>query len=903
MKKNIFWSILLLVVVFVQNPVFLNAQATDIYQIEQTMLKNNQRVLKPGQKGHKWYRRALFENISRSQQGETNDLQQNFVQRKTMQMGKNQLELLNNQAAWSPLPSLETAQNNDPNAEVGVGRINHVEFHPTDKNIMFAAAPHGGIWKTINAGQSWYPVGDKLDNMRISTIIIDPNNTNIVYAATGDYAYISVDVLNAGRYNCFGNGVIKSTDAGETWANTGLTTDNLDFEMSIIGFLEIQPVTGEILAAGAQGVWKSSDAGATWRHINNTFIWDVQQHPSNPDVLIASSGTIQHLGVKSVKIMKSVDFGETWKDAATELPNNGNITRTKLAISPTNPNKMYALSCSAYWSFYNFSVSTDAGETWVVKAAGGNTQNILGWDILGDDYEYGGQGDYDLALLVDSEDENKVYVGGVNIWMSSNMGEDWDIVSCYDNACVIHCDIHELLYNPHTNDIFACTDGGIFKSSEINHGTIINKGHSTFLKSNSNWTHVNNNLANNEYYRMGFSKYNPDYIAGGCQDNSFYYYYDSKITNIFGADGFETLIHPNNPNKIYGAIYNGYTYYSDDYGNTSHSGGELNQIVMWGEDMGGWCVPFLMDNNNPDILYLALGQVYKYDVSSAMAEQISDFPISYTIGYPVDAYAMEMCRTNTDYIYVSKRMYPEYNIKGSVSMTSNGGATWKTITGDLPVDKCFISYITVDDDDPLHVWVSCSHFYEGNKVFESTNGGSTWKNISYNLPNVPVNCVRHQPESERDIVYLATDMGVYYKKDTDTKWTLYTNNLPNVICTEIEIDVISKRVYVATFGRGIWVNDMVNDDDSGIEEQLYQSSMNIYPNPNNGEFTLKIDGIDDSMVDIEIVDVLGRVMYSSSHLVHGEIAINVKQYLLSGLYYLRVFNDKGYSRTLQLRVE
>jgi hypothetical protein len=462
-------------------------------------------------------------------------------------------------------------------------------------------------------------------------------------------------------------------------------------------------------------------------------------------------------------------------------------------------------------------------------------------------------------------------------------------------GCVVHCDIHDISTNPHTDEIFVCCDGGIYKTDEMKNFEEIPDDIGI---NHTKWEKMCGNLANNEFYRIGICKTNSDLVAGGCQDNSCYYYHDNKVTSMFFGDGFETVIHPSKPNLVFGLSQRGGLHVSMDYGDNSQYWGSITG------DVGAWSAPFIMDENKPENLYLAKGQLYRINTETYQIDTLSYFPHDYYNQNSCPIFSMEMCRNNVDYIYLSKQpTYYNGMNESQVYMTSNGGKTWQDIKSGLPYEKCFITYFTVDDDNPNHVWASASHYYKGEKIYESFNGGKTWNNISYNLPNVPFDCVRHQPGSKNDIVYASSEMGVWYKTNQMNEWKSYSNNLPNVPCSELEINTYDNKLFVSTFGRGIWVTDLVSEQNSGVNESVHISKINVFPNPASKDFNISISGISEQEMIIQIIDTKGRTYFEMKKYVTENSNFPIETNLESGLYYIRIFNEEGYSKSKQLRIK
>ena len=209
------------------------------------------------------------------------------------------------------------------------------------------------------------------------------------------------------------------------------------------------------------------------------------------------------------------------------------------------------------------------------------------------------------------------------------------------------------------------------------------------------------------------------------------------------------------------------------------------------------------------------------------------------------------------------------------------------MTVGLP-DSLYFSYIAVDDDDPLSVWVTCSGFLEGQKVFHSPDGGDTWENVSYNLPNIPANTIVHQNGSDENIVYIGTDAGIYYTWDDHGAWELYSTDLPNVLVSELEIHYSTGKIYAATFGRGIWMADLASASSSSrfIDDV---SKLDVYPNPSSGSLFIEYAGLPVGIMTVDVVDIQGKVVYSESVSNEaGQGKVKIEPAVRSGVYFIRI---------------
>ncbi len=329
-------------------------------------------------------------------------------------------------ANWTPTGPNVLPNNLTGYMENGIGRINCVTFHPTQANTFFVGVAQGGVWKTTNGGVNWTPLTDNLPITRISDISIDPNNTNTMYISVCDFEYIGVNLFTEyrKRHTHYGLGVYKTTDGGVTWAPTGLTFQQTQSDESLIRKIIVNPAnSNDLVAAGVSDMYKSTNGGTTWTKKLDSLFCDLVQDPANPNVLYGATSWLGTSNVGTSGIYKSTDFGSTWTLLNTGIAFTGQVRRIKLAIAPNDPNYVYALAVDVQNGFYGMYKSVNAGSTWSFLPP---ALNIL---EAGQGSASGGQGAYDLGLLVHPTNKNLVYTGGVNLWGSVDGGVSFNPIS------------------------------------------------------------------------------------------------------------------------------------------------------------------------------------------------------------------------------------------------------------------------------------------------------------------------------------------------------------------------------------------------------------------------------------------------------------------------------------------
>lgn len=834
----------------------------------------------------RWEMEVLMHTDGSGEPGDPTEYYQACVGSANARMPQNHNEVQYN--AWYPVGPNVLPQNLTGYMENGIGRINCVTFHPTNPNVYYVGVAQGGVWKTTNNGVSWTPLTDNLPITRISDIALDPNDPDsTMYISVGDFEYIGFGLyLNGRKRNThYGLGVFKTTDGGQTWTQTGLTFLLTDGDASLIRKVIVNPAnSNELLACGVSGMYRSTDGGTTWTQMNNGLFWDMQSDPNAPSTIYASTGWVLNSNLGAAGIWKSTNFGQTWTQLTTGMPATGSIQGVKLAIAPSDPNYVYAVTTDLNGGLYGIYKSTNAGSTWNYIAP---NLNILEWD---QGSSSGGQGTYDLGVVVDATNRDAIYIGGINLWGSTDGGVTFNPASHWTLSYgpTIHGDIHFLGRQSTTGNYFICSDGGIYRTSSI-----VTQTWASAQSGNpwsSPWVNLNNGLQVSSFYRLSSSHNSADRLMAGAQDNGSFYYENNVWSTIFGGDGMDNYLDPLNDDMVigssqYGSFYRSFDDGLNDWGTYPNVNGES----------GEWTSPIIADYNNPGTLYAGFQNVVMTVDNGDNWTAISNFP--YT-NYPGEVVALAVSNSNSQVILAGRRVHYEYNEPASLFRTTNGGATWTDITAGIP-DSLYYTSVEISENNANVIYVTMAGFSAGNKVFRSTNGGSAWTNISYNLPNIPVNCLKYIPGSGGDVM-IATDIGAYVLGASSSTWVNQSLGLPNVIVSDIEFNVPMNKIYLSTFGRGIWATDL-DVFTHAVNTIASPVTMNLYPSPNNGSFTIEMNG--SAAMDeytLQIIDVMGKVVYEEK--LSGNSSYHVQFTGAAGMYYAHV-RGRAYSGVKSFVVE
>ena len=644
-------------------------------------------------------------------------------------------------------PWVGLGPNSNTSGYAGTGRVMSIGWHPTNDDIIYVGSAGGGLWKTTNGGTSWFPKTDEIDAMGISAILIDPNNTNTIYIGTGDCD-------GSDNYSI---GVLKSTDGGDTWSTTGLDWNSTSTR-KIYNMVFDPDNSNTILLASTNGIYRTTNAGTSWTQEISGSYRDIEIKPSvNSDTYYATT---------SDDVYRSTDNGDTWTNIYTVSGAN----RLTIATTEDESNYLYVLaSKSANNGLLGVWRSADSGDTFTQQVSGDDI-NLLGWSSAGTDT--GGQGWYDLVLASDPNNGEIIHVGGVNHWKSSDGGVNWTIKSHWSGsgATAVHADKHLLEYNG--TILWEGNDGGIYKSTD---------GADT-------WIDVTSDMVISQMYKVGIAETDERVIAGLQDNGTKLRNNDANWTDEIGGDGMDCAINPTNSSVMYGSIQRGIIRRSTN-GGSSWTGISSN---IPGNPSGAWVTPYLLDPSNPSTIIAGYKSVWRSTNQgnswTNIGENLSPSNLNYLAISPTDA----------NYIYAGRG--------GTMYRTSDGGAIWDT----LGTPGSNTAMIKVSPSNPETIYAVRSSFSSGAKVYKSTNSGTDWTNISGTLPNLYANCIAIHDDGE-ETLYVGMDIVVYYKNNSTPEWTLFNVDLPNVEVKEIEIKETTNEIFLATYGRGVWMNNTIGE--------------------------------------------------------------------------------------------
>lgn len=678
----------------------------------------------------------------------------------------------------------------------GIGRVDRLAFHPTDANTVYAGSAGGGLWKTTNAGANWTNLTPDIPCQGISGIAINPDNTNILYILTGDGDSNgpSNALVQSFGYMRLSTGVLKSTNGGGNWLPTGIFP-GADYSTLVSYRLTMHPTDPNILfACTNQGVFRTADGGTTWNLVEDRgMFFNLKFKPGSSMVCYTIS-----IDAGTSRFFKSTDGGITFIENATATTQINNPTaRSDIAVAQSNSSVVYILAGGVQNQvgfFKGLFRSDDSGGSFTSQS---NSPNILGNSNIGADNN--GQSWYDLTIAVSNTGSNTVATGAVFVWRSLDAGNNWVFRGN------LHGDIHELGYHPVDNKLWAATDGGVYSSTD----------------NGANWSAHLTGMSISQLYRMAVNPDNSLEMLGGLQDNGAIKRDNgtSAFAQINNSDGF-TVAYDGGDTSVYYAIINsGIVRFTNSGANANAITPNINNIPF--------ASTMATHPTAGNTVYFAANAFWR----SSNAVNANNWTIVQNVQ---GGWAMRTCPSNSNRIYMAGGA--QFNSQNGVLRRSDdAGVTWPNtnILSDSFPFTTFpkITYINVNPVNSNRVWITFGGFTENLKVYFSPDAGLTWFNRSGTLPNVPVNCIVADNNSN---VYAGTDNGVYYRGANMSDWVPFYNNLPYVPVTDLVISTADNKLRASTFGRGIWESDLYSDCIASMNitgtlegQEFYEASSNI----------------------------------------------------------------------------
>ncbi|MBP7375550.1 MAG: carboxypeptidase regulatory-like domain-containing protein [Pyrinomonadaceae bacterium] len=651
------------------------------------------------------------------------------------------------------------------------GRTRAIMVDPNDGtgNTVWAGSVGGGLWKTTNmnsATPNWAPVNDLFGNLAVTSIAYDPSNTQVMYFATGE-GYFNLDAIQ-------GFGVWKTTNGGTSWVQLASTTGAaFNFCHKVV----VNSTGIVFVATGTGGVQRSANGGSTFTKVLGTGL-GITGAASNRsyDVEVASNGDVY--GSLDGSIHKSTNAGVTFAAAQT-LPIAG--SRIEIACAPNDSNYVYALVENG--SAVNGILRTvDGGTTWTSRTEPADADPGVGTT----DFSRG-QAWYDLAIAVDPNNRNRLYVGGIDLFVSGDGAGTWTQVAHWYGGFgfqYVHADQHNIVFQNGSSSIaYFVNDGGVYRTTNAETAAPTIDARSGNYRTAQFYAAAMHPTALTTYY------------LAGAQDNGTQQFNTSgpqATVEVTGGDGAFTHIDQDEPQfQFTQYVYNDY-YRSNDGGaswtNFSTGGGQFINPTDY-DDVND---KLYASNGNNNYLRWDNPQTGGTFVTVAVAAFNS-----YVSAVKVSPNTANVVFFGTGAGRVVR-----------VDSANTGAPTSTNISTGLPAGG-YVSSVEVETGNDNHLLVTYSN-YGVNSIWESTNGGTSWTSVEGNLPDMPIRWVLFNPNNS-DQAIIATELGVWSTDNLNggsTVWGASNSGLANVRVDMLQVRQSDKYVIAATHGRGLYASDL-----------------------------------------------------------------------------------------------
>ncbi len=702
------------------------------------------------------------------------------------------------------------------------GRTRALLIDPDQYQIMYAAGVSGGIWKTENGGDTWHLLSDLLPNIAVNSMAMDPVDHRIIYAGTGE-GYFR-EVVRGTGLPLRGEGILKSEDGGESWARlpSTFTSDFYWVNDIVISHSD----TRRIYAATRTGVWRSADAGRNWSRILNAedvnggcLDLALRVDRSN-DYLFASCGTFQQA---TVYANAQAELDGPWIPVLSEY----GMGRTSLAIAPSNPDIIYALSASYVpgpngWfdgGLHAVFRSDQGGAAGTWRATVRNTNStklntLLLTNPLAASYRicgltssdsYSTLGWYTNVIAVDPVNPEIVFAGGVDLFRSDDGGSNWGPISFWaESPPSAHADQHVIVFQPGYNGtgnqtLYVGGDGGIWRT--INARAFRSLSVSAPCSRNNSqvsWTSLNHNYGVTQFYHGAPFPDGKSYL-GGTQDNGTIMGSDQRggdgWQSILGGDGGYVAVDFDNPSIVYAE----YQYLSL---RKSTDGGRTLSPATSGisEPNSGtlFIAPFTMDSGNSKRLWLGGHSIWRTSNGAVSWVQAGQ-----KLSETAKVSAIAVSPADSDRVLVGMNDGSIYLQKGATQSNSTTG--WPS-TQPRPG---YVTSLTFDPTDSQIAYATYAEF-GGPHVWKSTDGGETWIPMdgaeTTGLPDIPVHSLVVNPDNRQQL-YLGTDLGVFTTRQGGNVWAVENTGFANVVTESLSLQQrpgAEPVLWAFTHGRGAW---------------------------------------------------------------------------------------------------
>jgi photosystem II stability/assembly factor-like uncharacterized protein len=684
------------------------------------------------------------------------------------------------------------------------GRAVAVVGDQTKTGLFYFGSVNGGVWKTTNAGASWSNITDGKANISsVGAISIAPSDPNVIYVGGGE-----ADLREDWTY---GDGMYRSTDAGQTWSHIGLD------DARHIARVVVDPRNPDQVYVAAmghasgpnstRGVYRSRDGGKSWQRVlfvdDSTGAIDLSMDPSNPRIIYAALWHMQRspwgftAGGGRSGLWKTTDGGDSWKEISFNpgMPKNP-LGRIGISVSPVNPRRVYAtIECPPEDSTGGIFRSDDAGATWE-RTNGDQRWMVRPW--------------YYSVVTADPVDTNTMYVMNLSTWKSTDGGRTFTRIR------LPHGDTHALWIDPKDpRRMISGNDGGATVS----------------LDGGAVWSSIMNQPTAQFYHTTSDDQW-PYRIYGAQQDNTTVSIVsrsdDGVITAndwypVGGGESGYIAPKPGDPNIVFAGTYTGtMTRYDVRTKQAKDISVWLNNYDGWAaRDIPNrfqWTYPIVFSKHDAKVLYTAANRLFRsLDEGNSWEVVSGDLTLHdpKTLGPAGGPITYDMTGTEwyaTIFSFAESPLTPDVLWAGSddglIHVSRDRGRTWTNVTPPSMVKFTRVSIIDASHFDRGTAYVAANRYQLDDfkpYVFKTTDYGKTWTKITTGLPDGAYTRTVREDPVRPGLLYAGTETGVFYSVDDGARWQPLQLNLPRSSVRDLTIH--GADLIAATHGRAMWVLD------------------------------------------------------------------------------------------------
>jgi photosystem II stability/assembly factor-like uncharacterized protein len=682
------------------------------------------------------------------------------------------------------------------------GRVTAVAGHRAHPSTFYMGTVGGGVWKTDDYGNVWYPITDGyFATGSIGAIRVADSNPNIVYVSTGSDGLRSNVII--------GKGVYKSIDAGKTWTHLGLEKTGNS------GAVVIHPDNPDLVYVAAignpfvsnpeRGVYRTKDGGATWENVlyvsDETGAVDLELAPDNPNEIYATMWRAERKpwtiisGGEEGGVYKSSDGGDHWAQLTTGLP-TGLRGKADLAVSAADPNRVYVL------------IEAPGSEGGVYRS----DDRGAGWRQVTDFQPIRNRPFYYCNLEAHPDDPDVLWGMAEGHWRSDDGGETWTRES------TPHGDNHDMWINPDNPNIFIQSNDG---------------GANVTLDGGKTWsTQLNQPTA--ELYQVDISTGFPYRLYAGQQDNSTISVPSYPPRSMPGGHialwedqgGCETgpvVPKPGDPDVVYADCKGRFGLFNRRTGQEQHYyvgfqnlyGHNPKDLMFRFQRVA----PIHVSPHDPRRVYHTSQYVHVTENGGRVWQTISPDLTAFTSETQVvsgDPITIDVTgEEHFSVIYEIQESPHERGViwvganDGPVHISRDNGASWNNVTPPSVGPYGRVQTIEVSPHQPAKAYVSILRYQLGDfapHVYKTTDYGATWIRITTGTNGIPdefpVRVVREDPDRE-GLLYAGTEFGMFISFDDGASWQSFQLNLPVTPVTDIKI--VDQDLVMSTMGRSFWI--------------------------------------------------------------------------------------------------